>query len=131
MNISELDNLIREMLYETIKKIDGKYVVYPKKGGTRLGTHNSLSSAKKQLAAIEASKAQHENLEEKSVPEPYNRNSPPRREMTQSQIAKRDKIGNAMLNNKSTVKRFKEEHGEEWQDYIWATASGIVLNKGE
>ena len=73
MNISEFNNLIREMLYETIKKIDGKYVVYPKKGGPRLGTHNSLSSAKKQLAAIEASKGRRENLEEKSVPEPYNR----------------------------------------------------------
>lgn len=47
---------------ETIKKVDGKYVVYPKKGGKRLGTHDTLSAAKKQLAAIEISK--HEGINE-------------------------------------------------------------------
>jgi hypothetical protein len=41
---------------ETIKKVDDKYVVYPKKGGKRLGTHDTLKSAKKQLAAIEINK---------------------------------------------------------------------------
>ncbi len=71
------------------------------------------------------------SIQEKSVPEPYNRNSPPRRKMTKSQIAQRDKVGNAMLNNKSTVAKLKEKHGEEWEDYLWATASGIVLNRGE
>jgi len=41
---------------EMIKKVDDKYVVYPKNGGKRLGTHNSLASAKRQLAAIEINK---------------------------------------------------------------------------
>jgi len=41
---------------ETIKKVDGKYAVYPKKGGKRLGTHTSKEKAQKQLAAIEISK---------------------------------------------------------------------------
>jgi len=41
---------------ETIKKIGNKYVVYPKNGGKRLGTHSTLSSAKKQLSAIEINK---------------------------------------------------------------------------
>jgi len=44
------------MLEETIKKIGNKYIVYPKKGGKRLGTHDTLSAAKKQLRAIEMSK---------------------------------------------------------------------------
>jgi hypothetical protein len=44
-------------VFETIKKVDGKYVVYPKKGGDRLGTHDSYEAALKQLQAIEASKA--------------------------------------------------------------------------
>jgi hypothetical protein len=44
-------------LEETIKKIDDEYVVYPKKGGKRLGTHKTKKAAKKQLAAIEISKA--------------------------------------------------------------------------
>lgn len=43
-------------LYETIKKVGDKYVVYPKKGGNRLGTHDTLKGAKKQLAAIEINK---------------------------------------------------------------------------
>jgi hypothetical protein len=55
-------------LQEVIKKVDGKYVVYPKKGGKRLGTHDTLEGAKKQLAAIEISKAQNEaQLEEISA----------------------------------------------------------------
>lgn len=41
---------------ETIKKVGNKYVVYPKSGGKRLGTHSTLAAAKKQLAAIEISK---------------------------------------------------------------------------
>jgi len=41
---------------ETIKKVDGKHVVYPKKGGKRLGTHTTREKAEKQLAAIEISK---------------------------------------------------------------------------
>lgn len=49
---------------ETIKKVDGKYAVYPKKGGHRLGTHGSKSAAQKQLAAIEISKHKHENVDE-------------------------------------------------------------------
>jgi len=57
-NISEtIKELIEQELEETIKKIGNKYVVYPKKGGDRLGTHKTKKAAKKQLAAIEISKA--------------------------------------------------------------------------
>ena len=43
-------------LREIIKKVDGKYVLYPKSGGKRLGTHSSKESAEKQERAIQASK---------------------------------------------------------------------------
>ena len=39
MKKSQLTEIIREVLAETIRKVDGKYVVYPKHGGDRLGTH--------------------------------------------------------------------------------------------
>ena len=48
--------IYNENINETIKKVGDKYVVYPKNGGDRLGTHDSLASAKKQLAAIEINK---------------------------------------------------------------------------
>ena len=58
--IEEIENEIgipiRESISETIKKVGNQYVVYPKKGGKRLGTHDSLKSAEKQLAAIEINK---------------------------------------------------------------------------
>ena len=41
---------------ETVTKIGDKYVVYPKKGGKRLGTHSTKTAALKQLAAIEINK---------------------------------------------------------------------------
>ena len=47
---------LRKIIRETIKKVGNKYIVYPKKGGKRLGTHSTRKSAKKQLAAIEISK---------------------------------------------------------------------------
>ena len=54
-----------EELIETIKKVGDKWVVYSKKGGKRLGTHSTEAGAKKQLAAIEISKQQNEQLDEK------------------------------------------------------------------
>lgn len=67
-----------------------------------------------------------EELNEKSVPQPYNRKEA--RPMTPALIAKRDKIGKAMLNDPEAVKGFKERHGEEWEDYLWATATSKAFN---
>lgn len=56
MNKSQLTEIIREVLAETIRKVDGKYVVYPKHGGDRLGTHDTKAAAEKQLTAIHLNK---------------------------------------------------------------------------
>ena len=56
----EISEIINQELEETIKKVDGKWVVYPKSGGKILGTHDTEKEAKKQLAAIEISKQQNE-----------------------------------------------------------------------
>lgn len=56
MKKNELAEIIAEVLAETIKKVDGKYVVYPKHGGKRLGTHITKAAAEKQLTAIHLNK---------------------------------------------------------------------------
>lgn len=55
-------NLDTMSIKETIKKVDSKYVVYPKRGGKRLGTHSTKKQAQKQLAAIEISKKLKESI---------------------------------------------------------------------
>ena len=50
--------LLIKLMNERIVKVDGKYVVYPKGKGDRLGTHDTKKSALKQLAAIEINKKQ-------------------------------------------------------------------------
>lgn len=67
MKKNELIEIIAEVLAETIRKVDGKYVVYPKHGGRRLGTHSSREKALAQLRAIEASKHMQEETEEQTV----------------------------------------------------------------
>ena len=56
MKKSQFESLIREVIRETIRKVDGKYVVYPEKGGKRLGTHSTKKAAEKQLTAIHLNK---------------------------------------------------------------------------
>lgn len=56
MKKSQFESLIREVIRETIRKVDGKYVVYPEKGGKRLGTHSTKAAAEKQLTAIHLNK---------------------------------------------------------------------------
>lgn len=74
----------------------------------------------------------HEHLmTEKSVPEPYNRNSPPRRPMTSSQIKKRDKIGKSMKGSDSAKKYFKKKFGDDWESYLWASATNKAMSGGE
>ena len=53
----KIRQIIRSILQEKIVRLpNGKWAVYPKKGGKRLGTHDTEASAKRQLAAIEISK---------------------------------------------------------------------------
>jgi hypothetical protein len=51
MNLKENFKL-RTFIRETIRKIGDEYVVYPKRGGKRLGTHSTKAAAEKQVTAI-------------------------------------------------------------------------------
>jgi hypothetical protein len=57
----------KKKLIEIIKKIGSKYIVYPKKGGKRLGTHATKKKALNQLASIEISKSKNESIDESYV----------------------------------------------------------------
>jgi len=71
------------------------------------------------------------NLDEKSVPEPYNRKSPPRRKMTVTQINRRDRIGKKMMQDRERVRKFKKDHGKDWESYLWAAATSAAIKSGE
>ena len=55
---------LRDIIREKIKKVDGKYVLYPKDGGKRLGTHSTRKEAERQETAINISKSRNENIDE-------------------------------------------------------------------
>ena len=58
MRITE--SQLRLLILEVIKKVDNKFVLYPKKGGKRLGTHSSRAAAERQEKAIKISKYSNE-----------------------------------------------------------------------
>tara|TARA_B100001093_G_scaffold283071_1_gene270448 strand:- start:485 stop:1279 length:795 start_codon:yes stop_codon:yes gene_type:complete len=58
MKKSELHKIVREV----IRKVGDEYAVYPKKGGSRLGTHKTRKGAQDQMTAIHISKYS-ENLD--------------------------------------------------------------------
>lgn len=68
-----------------------------------------------------------EKIDEKSVPQPYDRNKA--RKMSSSQVEKRKKIGRDMLANEKTVSKFRKKYGDEWKDYLWAAASSAAFRQ--
>jgi hypothetical protein len=66
-------------------------------------------------------------LDEKSVPQPYDRKSA--RKMNKGQIEKRKQIGRDMMANEKTVSKFRKKYGDEWKDYLWAAASSAAFRQ--
>ena len=64
-------------------------------------------------------------IEEKSVPQPYNRKGA--RKMTKSQVEKRQKIGKSMMGNEKVTSKFRKQYGQDWKDYLWAAASAAAF----
>ena len=55
----------------------------------------------------------------------------PPREMTKSQVARRDKLGKSMLASKKATSYFKNKHGSDWESYLWASATNKSIAGGE
>jgi hypothetical protein len=66
-------------------------------------------------------------LDEKSVPQPYDRKSA--RKMSKGQVEKRRQIGRDMMSNEKTVSKFRKKYGDEWKDYLWAAASSAAFRQ--
>jgi len=69
-----------------------------------------------------------DTMDEKSVPPPYNRKE--RRRMSKKQVEKRDKIGKSMKNRPEAVKHFKKKFGDDWEYYLWASATNKAMTAG-
>lgn len=69
------------------------------------------------------------SLDEKSVPQPYNRKN--RRRMSDDQIESRDSIGKKIKGNKKAVAKFKKKYGSDWESYLWASATSRAIKGGE
>jgi len=69
MNKLSLTETVDAAVREIVRRVNGKYAVYPEKGGHRLGIHPTKAGANKQLQAIHINKAKH-NMNElgKSIP---------------------------------------------------------------
>lgn len=104
-----------EYTFETIKKVDGKWVVYPKSGGDRLGTHATYKDALKQLQAIEASKARNEDTFPGGLADKYSLDDLAKKhgvgvDEIKSQIAKGMKVEMEHTNDKKVAFEIAKDH---------------------
>ena len=125
---------IHKSMDETIRPVDGKFVVYPKRGGKRLGTHDTEDDAKKQLAAIEISKAQNEDLDEGRGASPSYCKSTPCKDMgfTQKASCKSQGIkdcykNEAKIATKDGDKEVKASRGETEHFFVYKSGKRYIM----
>ena len=121
MKTEEFKKLVREMIREELKSI-------MRPSEDHLDPHLDPHLAHEEVCEGEGC------LDEKSVPQPYDRKSA--RKMTKSQIDLRKSIGQAMMRDEKKVSKFRKKYGDEWKDYLWAAASSAAFrqsgsNKGD
>lgn len=112
MKSEEFKNMVREMIRAELKSI-----MHPSKD--HQDPHKDPHLAHEEICEGEGC------LDERSVPQPYNRKGA--RKMTKAQIEKRDRIGKEMEKSEKTVSRFRKQHGQDWKSYLWAAASAAAL----
>jgi hypothetical protein len=84
-----------------------------------------LEIIREELAAVlqEMQKPEEEELDERTVAS----REPPRK-MTKGQVQGRDKIGKKLLKNKRSVRYFKDNFGDDWKSYLYATATNRAID---
>ena len=103
MKTEDFKNIIREVIREELAKLMGK------------------SQEKEGICEGEGC------LDEKSVPQPYDRKGA--RKMSGSQIELRKRIGQAMMRDEKKVSKFRKKYGDDWKDYLWASASAAAFRQ--
>ena len=121
MKKSELRQIIKEELEKVLK--EQSYQWWLKPAEAEMDAHLKPSEVHEDICEGDSC------LDEKSVPEPYNRKSPPRRPMTKSQIAKRKRIGKSMENNEKIKSQFMKDYGDDWKSYLWAAATSATFRE--
>ena len=114
MKTEEFKNMVREMIRAELKSI-----MHPSKDHHK--PHEDPHLAHEEICEGEGC------LDEKSVPQPYDRKGA--RKMTKSQVDLRKQIGNAMMRDEKKVSKFRKKYGDEWKDYMWAAASSAAFRQ--
>ena len=114
MKREDFKNMVREIIKEELKSI-----IAP--------NHDHKDPHKDPHAAHESVCEGEGCIEEKSVPQPYDRKKS--RKMTKSQVDLRKKIGNAMMRDEKKVSKFRKKYGDDWKDYLWAAASSAAFRQ--
>jgi hypothetical protein len=110
MKAEEFKDMVREIIRAELKSI-----MHPSKD------HQDQHPAQEEICEGEGC------LDEKSVPEPYDRKSA--RKMSKSQISLRKKIGDAMMRDEKKISKFRKKYGDDWKSYLWAAASSAAFRQ--
>ena len=124
MKLEAFKKMIRELVREELKAI-----AQPSKDHETPHTEPHLAHAEGATSTSEEICEGEGCLDEKSVPQPYNRKAASK--MTKAQIEKRKKIGQGMMDSEKTVAKFRKNYGQDWKDYLWAAATSAAFRDSE
>lgn len=125
MKLEAFKKMIRELVREELKAI-----AQPSKDHETPHMESHLAHAEGATPTSEEEICEGEGcLDEKSVPQPYNRKAASK--MTKAQIEKRKKIGQGMMDSEKTVAKFRKNYGQDWKDYLWAAATSAAFRDSE
>ena len=118
MKTEDFKNMIRQIVREELSSMGENHM---KPADDHKNPHLDPHLAHEEICEGEGC------LDEKSVPQPYDRKGA--RKMAKSQIALRKKIGMAMMRDEKKVSKFRKKYGDEWKDYMWAAASSAAFRQ--